>query len=338
MFQFDPATGSLVLPIWGSATLAAVIVVIALVAIARAGAIRTLAGLLALAVLGYGGWAGWTIVERIAAGERAAERRAFDQRANELAARALTPGSPLSCLDGMAGEQVEAACERLLFAGADTVASAVSYVATQLDLLAEGLSRGDLSYEPTLATLRKGIETDRYGLVAHVLLRRDNCSVDQCEALALLADPSQVRAHLQDKVFDALVARYAPGWATPTGRPIAEQPKGGPAVAAGPPTVGAPVASKYDFPSSSSIPPVSIMNAEPGTPLAPPASTSASPPPASTSATPPSPSAQAPVPPRRPPAARAPVARAANPSAPPPVQLAPATPASPEPSPRVPAQ
>src|SRR5690242_20602199 len=45
-----------------------------------------------------------------------AERRALQARQADLAARVLTPGSPLACLDGDAGETVETACEKALFA------------------------------------------------------------------------------------------------------------------------------------------------------------------------------------------------------------------------------
>ena len=43
-------------------------------------------------------------------------------------ARAIAPGSALSCLDEMAGEAVEAACEKGVFASPEAVAAAVKYV------------------------------------------------------------------------------------------------------------------------------------------------------------------------------------------------------------------
>ena len=60
-------------------------------------------------------------------------RAAFD-----LATRALAPGSALACLDTIAGETVENACEKALFASPEATAAAVSYVAAQLSLLAAG--------------------------------------------------------------------------------------------------------------------------------------------------------------------------------------------------------
>ena len=65
MLQFDPATGLLSLPIWVSATVAAVLVVLAILALARSGTFKTLFALLAFGVVGYGGWMGWQMFERI---------------------------------------------------------------------------------------------------------------------------------------------------------------------------------------------------------------------------------------------------------------------------------
>src|SRR5262249_3399156 len=66
--------------------------------------------------------------------------------------------------------------------------------------------------------------------------------------------------------FDSYVARYASAWAK--SEPLAEkQPHpAAPAPVASavePPLVAHPLDSRYDFPSAASIPPVSIMNAEP---------------------------------------------------------------------------
>ena len=43
----------------------------------------------------------------------------------------------LSCLDGLAGDNVETACEKALFASADSTAAAVSYSAAQITKLAQ---------------------------------------------------------------------------------------------------------------------------------------------------------------------------------------------------------
>ncbi len=56
-----------------------------------------------------------------------------DPKSSGLAAASLPA---LACLDGLAGESVEAACEKALFASADSVAAGVSYTAAQITRLA----------------------------------------------------------------------------------------------------------------------------------------------------------------------------------------------------------
>jgi len=313
MLSFDPSTGSLTAPLWVLAVVLAVVVAMAIFAIARAGTARMVLVLLGILILGYAGWIGWALLDRSAANERAAEHRAFEQRAATLAANARVPGQALACLGGMAGEQVESACERAVFATPDSVAAAVAYVAAQVALLTDALdaSRRGENYDAIIVPVRRGLETDRYGIVAHVLLQQENCLPDQCAGLGLLRDANHVRSNLQEKPFNGLVAKYAPFWANARlGPPIADLSRVAPAPAGGP--TGVPVSSKYDFPSSSSIPALNIMGSEP--PAAPPAgATGTAPPPAATSAAtgaaPEAVATPAPVPPRRPPAVRPPTAR-----------------------------
>jgi hypothetical protein len=308
MLSFDPSTGSLILPFWLLAIILAALVVMAIFAIARSGATRSVFALIGILILGYVGWVGWVLLERSAAGERNAERAGLEARAAALAASTRVPGVALSCLQGMAGEQVETACEKAIFASPDSVATAITYVAAQVALLADALNaaqRNDVSYEAIIAPVRRGLETDRYGIVAQVMLQRENCSADQCAALSLLRDANRVRSNLQEKPFNALVSKYAPTWANlRPGAPTADLSRVAPAPPGAP--SGVPVSSKYDFPSSSSIPPVNIMGAEPAAP--PP--TAANPPAAAPTAPSTAVAEPAPVPPRRPPAARPPGARA----------------------------
>jgi hypothetical protein len=325
MLHIDPATGMLSVPVWLSAAVAAVVLVLAILAIARSGIVKTLFALAILAVVGYGGWLGSQIFERGAVSERVEERRAFDRSVAELTGRATVPGSPLSCLDGAAIEPLTAGCEKILFGSPENVTAAVSYATARIALLNEGLelaSRSDQNFDSALNILRQGLEADRFGVVAHVMGQQPNCLPQQCEMLVLLQDANKVRANLQDKPFEALVAKYSPQWGTGvrvggiegTRSPIAVVP------GAAPP---APISSRYDLPSSASIPPVSIMNTESS-------NTPASPSAGQTSSTP---AAQPPAA-RRPPAVRAPVARSAHPpqEPPPPVPLAPAGTGGPAPA------
>jgi hypothetical protein len=237
----------------------------------------------------------------------------------------------------MAGEQVEAACERAVFATPDSVASAVNYVAAQIALLSEALDaerRNNADYDTLITPMLHGLEADRYGIVAHVMLQRENCAADQCDDLVLFRDPNRVRANLQEKPFNALVTKYAPSWAVMRLGPVADFSRALPATVPGGPT-GVPVSSKYEFPSSSSIPPVNIMSSEsPAGAAAPPAAGNANTPAAAAA---PAPSAAsmaaepAPVPPRRParPARQSHPAAGASPP-PPQAQPAPMVPAPPQ--------
>ena len=78
----------------------------------------------------------WAFSDGAGVSGAAAERRALELRAQQLNAQILMPGSPLACLESVAGEKVEAACEKALFASPASVASASAYVAAQLTLLA----------------------------------------------------------------------------------------------------------------------------------------------------------------------------------------------------------
>lgn len=317
---FDPTTGSLLLPIWVSATLAALLVALAILAVMRSGAIRTVSVLIGLGVVGYAVWAGSMVLDRVGLPDKSSELRNYETRAHNLMARAVQPGSTLACLDQTTNEQLTLGCERAVFGSAENVAAAVSFISARLAMLVDGLDAADRSgdpksYDAVLHAVRGGLESDPFGIVAHVFLQQANCVPEQCEALTLLRDPNKVRVHLQDKTFDALVTRYAATWGQ--ARPVADNGRpmsGVPAVptVAGGAGPGAPVGNKYDFPSANSIPPVSIMNSEPAQSTA------------STSAT--APGAAPPREPRRPPGVRPPSTRSANEQpaqAPAPVQLAP---------------
>jgi hypothetical protein len=176
----DAAAGTLAVPIWLAGAAAAVLVVAILLAVKRAGGVALIAslfrvGLIAAAVLGA-----WLYVQQRGVSAQdptpGSERRALDDRKAALMAGSIAPGSALSCLDELAGEAVEAACEKAVFASPEAVASAVKYVTAQLALLNDGttyVARGDAAYAAELAPLRTAIELDRFGLVAHVLGDRE---------------------------------------------------------------------------------------------------------------------------------------------------------------------
>ena len=155
------------------------------------------------------------------------ERRALEQQAAELAARTLAPGSPLACLDALAGESVEAACDKAIFASPASVAAATSYVAARLALLSDIAAyagRGSAAIEASMP-LRRALETDRFGFLAHLLATRDNCTSENCKTLALLRDPSHVRANLREETFNHYLERYLLVWAREAEPAIAAAPQ-----------------------------------------------------------------------------------------------------------------
>jgi hypothetical protein len=131
-------------------------------------------------------------------------------------------GSALSCLNVNAGNTDEASCERALFATPEATASAISYVAAQVALLADGtaFAQREPSYLPTLSYLRRTLESDRFGLVAHALSARRDCTPDRCVEFALLNESARVRANLFERSYEHYVMRHASGWS-----PIAKWPE-----------------------------------------------------------------------------------------------------------------
>ena len=260
----------LVLPVAVAGVLAALLALLVM-SFRRTAADRARRLLLPVAVVALAGLAAMAIVERLAQDERGAERRALMQRNAELTAQALAPGSALACLDGAAGETVENACEKTVFAAPQTAAAAIAYMAARLTLLSDGLTfarRVDPEFAATLAGLRRAIELDRFGVAAHVLAVRDGCSAERCAAFALLNDANVVKSNLKAQIFDQYVSRYAADWgkSEPKSEPVAETQAPPPVASAPAPPAKTAVARKYDFPSAASIPPVSIMNTEPPRP------------------------------------------------------------------------
>ncbi|HEY1472536.1 MAG TPA: hypothetical protein VGF53_00470 [Pseudolabrys sp.] len=249
--------------------LAALLVVLLVIAFARTSLARYV--ILPIVAVALVGLAIMSVLNRMAQDERGAERRALAQRGAELTVRAVAPGSTLACLDGAAGETVENACEKAVFGAPENTAAAVAYVAARLTLLSEGLAfarRSDRDFAASLSGLRRAIELDRFGIAAHVLAVRDGCTAERCAAFALLGDANVIKSNLKAQVFDQYVSRYAADWNK--AEPLAKTQGPVPMASAADPTAPTrgPVSSKYSFPSAASIPPVSIMNAEPPLPKA----------------------------------------------------------------------
>jgi len=216
----------------------------------------------------------WNFFDRMTARDIAEERRAFQARLADLNARVLAPASPLACLDVLAGHALDDACEQAIFANPESVAASVSLMAARLSLLREGIAHAawDSSYEVAIADLRRSLETDRFGFVAQALAAGEQCTPGSCEALSLLKDTDRVAANLKDRTFEIFVGRHVGEWmgrvsaSAVASNPPQKQPATTAGVAPAQAAVTPPAASSVnvEFPSAASIPPVSIMNNEPG--------------------------------------------------------------------------
>jgi hypothetical protein len=267
MFGVDSDIGNAALRLWVAAGSAALLVFVCALAFDWTRT-RTFARI-SVVVLGavLGASLAWAFLDAASVRDQNAERQALEMRATELNAQTLAPGSPLACLDGVAGGKVESACEKALFAAPATVAAATSYVTARLALLADMVAytkRGGANVDSALLPLRHSLETDRFGFVAHALAVRDGCSSDQCTALALLHDPGQVRANLSGQTLDRYLDHYLTVWAQSPDVPVADatSPQSSASAQAGAPGQKKVVVD-IDFPTADSIPPVSIMNPEP---------------------------------------------------------------------------
>ena len=198
-----------------------------------------------------------------AASDHATQRAALELRAAELNGRSLAPGSPLACLDAVPGALLDAACERVLFASPASVASATAYVAARLDLLSDiaaYVARGGADVDDILHPLRRSLEADRYGFVAHVLAKRDGCTSKNCAPMTLLRETGQIRANLGGDRLEQYVAQYQAAWSKaaevapadgkPVSAPAADAASQGPRK----------TVVNIDFPSAASIPPARLSN------------------------------------------------------------------------------
>ncbi|MDD1516645.1 MULTISPECIES: hypothetical protein [Bradyrhizobium] len=251
----------------------------------------------------------------------------------EARAQAVVTASmpALSCLDDLAGDVVAAGCEKALFGAPDAAAAAVSSTAARIDRLTAlgDAATAEKSLTLDMKALRRSLERDRYGLVAHVLVARDGCTQFDCAAFRSLTDQQQVAANMDSHLYDTLVARYAPTWNAPAAAPAMAANA---ALAGLPPSVPTGKPTNAEFPSASSTPPVSIMNPEPtaATRQAAPAANAAAAPraPAAASAQAAAPAASSPPAAKKPPAQKA--ARA--PATPVPLAPPPASTAAPAPA------
>jgi hypothetical protein len=289
------------LPVWMAGAVAALLLVVGVLSFSRAGGGGRIGVAARVALILVGAVAAFLALEAWSRFDLRSERRELDARAQELFMRAALPGSTFACLDPLVGDIVESACEKAIFQTPEATAAALSYVAAELTLLADFTvhARKASSEIPlALGNLRRSIEGDRFGLVARVLSVRDGCTPGNCPAFALLTDPGRIAVNLAGRSYDLYVERHAAAWPAGTKSPAVAATGAGEGDAQ-PPAASPPRRGVF-FPSAASIPPVTIMNAEPQSP------------PETTGSTPPSAPKQAPASPRRPAQSGAAPANAGN--------------------------
>src|ERR1700694_5392676 len=206
--SFDQLWRSPTFPMWLTLAAAAFFGIILLITLLRAeksvanGAL-TVVTLLAIGIAAVATMRGFGPGDRGASGET---------RSSQQTSAALPA---LSWIDDLAGETVLTACEKALFGSAESTAAAVSYAASQVTRLTAFGDVAAANATPELLTLRRSVERDRYGLMAYVLMARDHCTPSQCVAFAALTDRRQIVGNMDDRVYDGLIARYAPQWNAP---------------------------------------------------------------------------------------------------------------------------
>lgn len=249
---------------WATVAVAAFVALLVLITLLRAD--KSVAnGALVAITIGAIGLAGYSAFRGFgSSGSSQASGEARDPIAKAMPA--------LACVDDLAGDMVLAACEKALFSSPETVAAAVSYASARLARLTAlgDVAAADKQMTPELNRLRRAIERDRYGLIAYVLSSQDRCQPTDCAAFRSLTDSSRIAANIGDHLYETTLTRYAPSWG---GLPMTAGAGPVPAAAAGAtlPVPGATPAlagvteapsgkpTDIDFPTSASIPPVSIM-------------------------------------------------------------------------------
>src|SRR5271165_1941291 len=104
MFGLDSDIGGSALRLWIAAGSAALLVFVCALAIDWTRT-RTVArvGVVVVGAL-LGATLSWAFLNGASLRDQSAERRALEARASALSVQALAPGSPLACLDGLAGD------------------------------------------------------------------------------------------------------------------------------------------------------------------------------------------------------------------------------------------
>ncbi len=205
---------SLTLPGWAFAA-AGLGVVLLLILVLRprndTSGLSTLAQLALVAVVAGASYFG---LKQYEDNSRLAERTVLEERAVALS-QAHQPGSVLACLNVSVIPVLDEACERAIFAEPQRITSAIAVTADRLAFLYDAVNYS--AREPAFADkyepLRKTLEADPYGIVAHVLATEYKCIPDSCARLRMFKNSERVKANLAYRKFDDLLNKHKTNWA-----------------------------------------------------------------------------------------------------------------------------
>lgn len=167
-----------------------------------------------LAVVALIGGAAYFGLKQTEDGSRIAERKAIEDRAVALLAQSNQPGSVLGCLHAATTSTLDEACEQAIFAEPQRVAAAVGITADQVALLYDATLYAvrEPAFLERFESLRKSLEADPYGLVAHVFAKDHKCIPDSCTRYRILKETDKVKANLTAQKFEGLLAKHKQNW------------------------------------------------------------------------------------------------------------------------------
>lgn len=218
--------GTIAVPGW--LVLAAAVAGAFLVAILLARAEYRDNPLTLLGVLGI--LVGGVVIGSVIAAEQ--RRAAVAAEADALSARAAaldaaTAQSVAACI--AADDALMSACEAVLFEKPEQVANARSLLRARLALVEDGYAFAQRREQPQfadrIAIWRLPLERDAFGLVGAMLSEVPGCTNDYCPQALYIGRTEQIAKNLQDGRYQALIAKYAPGWdRNARNRGLASQP------------------------------------------------------------------------------------------------------------------
>lgn len=196
-------------------------------------------------------------------------RQLFAQRHADLSLAAAGRDGALLCVEASGVDLSDNGCDKLIFQRPGGIQTVLEHVSLRIRLLRDAIEAQQR--DPQLGSLvnrvRRGLEQDRYGIVARVLEEQSGCKPEACPDLALFGNSSRIMTNLREKTFDALYARLGSGVPLSAGKP-SDAP-------AGSGRSGNALPADYPLPGPESIPAISIMSNEP--PPAPPKPTKETP-------------------------------------------------------------